>query len=130
MLDSGELVEIPLPTGSTEVATKSQSPRQSTIDELQQLMREKSSSSIGECPLCGATVVEQKKSFVCSKWRCGCRFKIWKRMSGKRVSVATIKILLRDGQTDRLQGFKSKAGKAFDARLKLVDGAVRFEFDG
>jgi len=28
-----------------------------------------------------------------------------------------------------LKGFKSKAGKAFDAKLKLVDGEVRFEFE-
>jgi len=36
---------------------------------------------------------------------------------------------LRRGRGPLLKGFKSKAGKAFDARLKLENGAVRFDFD-
>ena len=32
------------------------------------------------------------------------------------------------GQTRRLKGFKSKAGKPFEARLKLVDGEVQLDF--
>ena len=36
---------------------------------------------------------------------------------------------LRKGRSPLLKGFKSKAGKPFDARLKLEDGAVRFDFE-
>jgi DNA topoisomerase-3 len=50
-------------------------------------------------------------------------------MAGKRISAAMARKLLRDGRTTRLKGFKSKAGKRFEARLKLVDGEVKFDFD-
>jgi DNA topoisomerase-3 len=50
-------------------------------------------------------------------------------MAGKRIGAATAKKLLRDGKTSQLKGFRSKAGKPFDASLKLVDGVVKFDFD-
>ena len=93
-------------------------------------MEEKTSTALGPCPLCGAHVVEQKKSFSCSRWRDGCSLTIWKTMSGKRISVRTAKALLRDGKTSVLKGFKSKSGQTFSACLKLQDGKVGFDFDG
>ena len=39
------------------------------------------------------------------------------------------KKILKSGKSDVIKGFKSKAGKKFDARLKLVDGSVKFDFD-
>ena len=90
---------------------------------------EKTSTAIGPCPLCGANVVEQKKSFSCSRWRDGCSLTIWKTISGKRISARTAKTLLRDGTTSVLKGFKAKSGNSFDARLKLQEGKVSFEFD-
>jgi DNA topoisomerase-3 len=83
---------------------------------------------LGKCPLCGGDVVEQKKSFSCGNWRDGCRFVIWKTIAGKRITARLAQSLIENGQTDVLTGFKSKAGKPFDARLKLVDGEVKFEF--
>jgi len=53
---------------------------------------------------------------------------IWKTIAGKKIGVRTAKTLLTKGQTSRLKSFKSKAGKFFDARLKLVDGKVQFDF--
>ncbi|MDB5307241.1 MAG: topoisomerase [Gemmataceae bacterium] len=84
---------------------------------------------LGPCPLCGAAVVEQERTYGCSGWRGGCKFAIWKTVAGKKLSVRTAQTLLRRGQSPLLKGFKSKAGKSFDARLKLENGAVRFEFD-
>jgi DNA topoisomerase-3 len=49
-------------------------------------------------------------------------------MAGKRISTRTARALLRRGRSALLTGFKSKSGKAFDARLKLEQGAVRFDF--
>ena len=83
---------------------------------------------MGTCPLCGAAVVEQKKSYSCSGWRDGCPFVIWKAMAGKRISRKTAQALLKNGRTSRLKGFKSKAGKPFEASLRLVDGEVKLEF--
>jgi DNA topoisomerase-3 len=73
-------------------------------------------------------VVEQKKSYSCSRWREGCPFVIWKTIAGKRISARLAQSLLAEGQTGPQKGFRSKAGKPFVARLKLVDGRVKFEF--
>ena len=139
MLDSGELVEIPLPQGDEQTRRKSagrtkrhrQSARKTpTENGSNRPMEKKIATDLGSCPLCGAHVVEQKKSFSCSRWRDGCSMTIWKTMSGKRISVRTVKALLRDGKTSVLKGFKSKSGQPFGARLKLHEGKVSFDFDG
>jgi DNA topoisomerase-3 len=84
--------------------------------------------ALGPCPLCGSEVIEQEKSFGCSGWRSGCRFAIWKTIAGKRISARTAQALLRRGTSPLLKGFKSKSGRAFDARLRLDQGQVRFDF--
>ena len=85
--------------------------------------------SIGACPLCQSPVHEQKLSFGCSAWRTGCKLTIWKSIAGKRISIHMARSLLEKGETQELRGFKSKAGRPFNAKLKLVDGQVQFEFD-
>jgi DNA topoisomerase-3 len=84
---------------------------------------------LGPCPLCGADVIDRERSYGCSGWRGGCKFAIWKTVAGKKLGVRTAQALLRKGRSALLKGFKSKAGKSFDARLKLEDGAVRFDFE-
>lgn len=86
-------------------------------------------NSLGACPLCGRPVVEQTKSFSCSGWREGCAFTIWRNIAGKRITRRTAETLVRKGRTTRLKGFRSKAGKPFEARLQLVDGQVKLAFD-
>jgi DNA topoisomerase III len=86
--------------------------------------------AMGTCPLCGADVVEQPKSYVCNGWKQGCRFTIWKTIAGKAIGVRTAQSLLKKGQSPLLKGFRSKAGRRFDARLKLEGGEVRFDFPG
>jgi len=88
--------------------------------------------SLGVCPRCGKNVVEQLKSYSCESGKNGCGFVVWKKMSEKTVSPAQVKKLLAKGKTDVIKGFKSKAGKPFDASLALTekDGikGVSFEF--
>jgi DNA topoisomerase-3 len=138
MLDSGAVVEIPVPQGDEQSrqkpsgrTTRRRQPARKTpaADASARLKKAKAATELGPCPLCGANVIEQKKSFSCSRWRDGCGLTIWKTMSGKRISAGTAKTLLRDGQTAVLKGFKSKAGQPFSARLKLHEGKVSFEFD-
>ena len=88
-----------------------------------------SGTELGHCPLCGAAVVEQPRSYNCSAWKGGCQFTIWKTVAGKHLSARTARTLLHKGRTSLLKGFKSKAGKPFDARLKVEAGQVRFEFN-
>ena len=84
---------------------------------------------LGPCPKCGAPVVETKKAYGCSDWRSGCKFAIWKTVSGKGVSASQARQLLEDGRTGHLKGFKSKAGKPFSAALILNgEHKVRMEF--
>ena len=85
--------------------------------------------ALGNCPVCGSEVVEQAKSYGCSGWRRGCKFAIWKTIAGKTIAPRTAQALLRRGRSPVLKGFASKAGKRFDARLKLDQGEVRFDFD-
>ena len=86
------------------------------------------STALGPCPLCGSGVVEQAKSYGCSGWKQGCKFTVWKTIAGKAIGVRTAQSLLRTGQTPLLKGFRSKAGKPFEARLTLEGGEVRFDF--
>ncbi|MBT3381925.1 MAG: DNA topoisomerase 3 [Lentisphaerae bacterium] len=83
---------------------------------------------LGTCPACGKDVVETAKAYGCSAWRDGCKFAIWKRTAGKRISLKTAEALLANGKTTALKGFKSKAGRPFGARLVIKDGAVAFDF--
>ncbi len=85
--------------------------------------------ALGTCPLCGSEVVEQTKSFGCKAWRQGCKFAIWKTIAGKAIGLRTAQSLLRDGRTPVLRGFRSKGGNRFEARLRLEEGQVRFDFD-
>jgi len=132
LLDSGSLTVVPLPQPDAGGTQKS-SARPRTARERSASPRSKSSArantKLGSCPLCGADVIEQKKSFSCRDWRSGCGFTIWKTMSGKRISTRTAKTLLRDGVTSILKGFKSKSKQTFNARLKLQEGKVSFDFE-
>jgi DNA topoisomerase-3 len=85
-------------------------------------------TGLGTCPLCGSEVIEQERSFSCSGWRGGCKFTIWRTIAGKRISPRTAQALLRRGRSPLLKGFRSRSGRTFEARLKLEEGAVRFDF--
>ena len=86
------------------------------------------SAPLGACPKCGAPVVETKKSYGCSAWKRGCKFAVWKTISGKRISAPQARQLLTKGRTGQLKGFKSKAGKSYSAAL-ILDGEHRVRLD-
>jgi DNA topoisomerase-3 len=85
---------------------------------------------LGTCPKCGSAVVETKKAYSCSAWKTsGCDFAIWKQVSGKRLGESQAKQLLKRGRTERLTGFKSRAGQPYAAALKLDrNHQVRLDF--
>ncbi|TWU15889.1 DNA topoisomerase 3 [Allorhodopirellula heiligendammensis] len=145
MSASGVLVEIPVPQGDEqerERASKSKPARRKSSHDGEPATSGKTRRSkaarttsdakadgdLGACPLCGSPVTETAKAYSCSRWREGCSLTIWKTIAGKRISAATAKKLIRNGQTTTLKGFKSKAGKTFEAKLKLEGGKVGFEF--
>jgi len=92
--------------------------------------RERAAKVVGSCPVCGRDVVEGGKAFGCSAWReTGCAFKVWKVIAGKKLGAAHARALLAKGRTRPLKGFRSRAGKSFEAVLKLnSDSEVVFDF--
>jgi len=84
---------------------------------------------IGKCPLCGREVVEYPKSYGCTGYKDGCKFVIWKEIARKKISKTQAKTLLQKKKTGKIKGFKSKAGKEFEAILQInSDGKVEFSF--
>ena len=87
-------------------------------------------SALGECPICKAQIMDFPKSFSCSRWKEGCGFTIWKFVAKKKLTDAQIKKLMTHKKTDLIKGFKSKAGKPFNAFLAMnKEGKVEFEFE-
>ena len=85
--------------------------------------------SVGICPLCGKEIFENKKAFGCSGYKEGCKFVIWKTIAGKSITKTIAKELIKNGTTKKLDGFKSKAGKNFSAKIIIKeDGTTGFEF--
>lgn len=78
------------------------------------------------CPVCGGEVKLFPKLAKCSNEGCG--LKVWREIAGKKLSDKDLTTLLAKGKTGLLKGFKSKAGKKFDAALELKDGKVGFVF--
>lgn len=86
--------------------------------------------SLGTCPACSeGDIVESAKAYSCNKWKeSGCNYVIWKEISSRKINVEEAKVILKDGKTEKLSGFKSKAGKAFEAALTYKNGRVEFLF--
>ncbi|MDE6365704.1 MAG: topoisomerase C-terminal repeat-containing protein, partial [Lachnospiraceae bacterium] len=90
------------------------------------------------CPLCGGEIVQTPFGYGCANYdkldESSCKFSIGK-MAGKDISESQIKELLTNGKTSTIRGFKSKAGKKFDARIifsRDESGKVtglKFDFD-
>lgn len=85
--------------------------------------------SIGVCPLCGKNVIKDRFSFRCEGGRTEeCKFRIPTALCKRAIPVSAAKALITDGKCSKLAGFVSKAGKPFDAALKITDGEVKFDF--
>ena len=90
------------------------------------------------CPLCGGEIVQTPFGYGCANYdkfdEGSCKFSIGK-MAGKDLSEAQVRELLTNGKTAAIRGFKSKAGKKFDARVTFSrdeDGKItglKFDFD-
>lgn len=85
-------------------------------------------TKIGKCPCCNSNIIENEKSFYCENWK-NCGFSVWKTFCGKKITTTMLKELLEIGVTKKMKGFKSKAGKNFEASLMLENGKVKLNFD-
>lgn len=89
-----------------------------------------------KCPDCGADILEKSYSYVCANNdgtdNSPCKFNVSKTIANKNISKDVLNVLLTEGHTDTLRGFKGKNGKKFDACLLLKkdeNGISRVEFD-
>ena len=79
------------------------------------------------CPKCGGEVHEKYKKFQCMS--ASCDFAFWKIMGGRQIEPQEADALIRDREVGPLEGFRSKMGRPFSAKLKLNDAnEVVFDF--
>ncbi|HEV2978201.1 MAG TPA: DNA topoisomerase III [Casimicrobiaceae bacterium] len=79
------------------------------------------------CPKCGGEVHENYKKFQCQN----CDFGMWKIIAGRQLEIPEAETLLSTRTVGPLEGFRSKLGRPFAARLRLNDAnEVQFDFDG
>ena len=80
------------------------------------------------CPKCGKEISFYPKVAKCSNSECG--LMVFTFLSGNTLSADVIRTLLSGKQTNSIKGFKSKAGKFFDAALVFDEEyKVKFIFD-
>jgi DNA topoisomerase-3 len=85
-------------------------------------------ASLGTCPSCGGDVVEGARGYGCTNWKRGCRFIVWKTIAKRPITPDIVQALLRGESVGPLEGFVSRAGRAFAAKLRIAEGAVKLEW--
>lgn len=85
---------------------------------------------LGACPKCAKPVRARGPVYACDGGR-GCGFVVFATMAKRKISPRAVKQLLTHGRTPVMKGFKSKAGKPFDAAIAWdgEQGRVTFRFD-
>lgn len=89
-----------------------------------------------KCPACGGAIVERGFGFSCENYKKEdkpCSFAVG-QIAGKDITKPQLIELLTNGITQTIRGFKSQAGKRFDACLVLEEDEnkiprVRFDFE-
>lgn len=81
-----------------------------------------------KCPICGKEMVKSSKGWVCTGYKSGCSFFIAGTICGKCITETIAAMLCANKRTRIINGFTSKAGKAFSAALVVKDGKIDFDF--
>ena len=82
---------------------------------------------VGKCPLCGGEVIKNRYAYGCRDYQ-NCKFRVSTQICGRWISKSNVEKLLSEGVTSNIEGFVSKNGKNFNAKLKL-DGENKVVFD-
>ncbi len=84
----------------------------------------------GKCPLCQGEIKRTSFGYGCSNYKEGCKFSVNGVICGRVISIANVKKMLETGQTYKIEGFVSqKSGKTFDAKLRIDNGKIVFDFN-
>lgn len=88
----------------------------------------KDDNNLGTCPACKkGHVIKHEKGYGCTNWRNGCKFFISKVVAGVEIDLNEARNLVKYGETSSLDGFKSKKGEEFKAKLVIKGGRVAFK---
>lgn len=79
---------------------------------------------VNRCPKCGGEIVENYRRFACTS----CDFSLSKHPGGRTFEVHEIEELLANREVGPLEGFISKMGRPFAAKLCITD-EFKMEFD-
>ena len=83
---------------------------------------------VGKCPMCGNEVIKNRYAYGCRDYQ-NCKFKINTSICNRVISKSNVIKLLSEGTTSQIEGFISKNGKEFNAKLKLDnENKVVFDF--
>lgn len=82
---------------------------------------------VGKCPMCGNEVIKNRYAYGCRDYQ-NCKFKINTSICNRVISKSNVIKLLSEGTTSQIEGFISKNGKEFNAKLKL-DNENKIVFD-
>lgn len=84
---------------------------------------------VGKCPICGNDVIKNRYAYGCRDYQ-NCKFKINTSICNRVISKSNVIKLLSEGTTSQIEGFISKNGKEFNAKLKLDnENKVVFDFN-
>lgn len=98
-------------------------------DPIKRSRAEQAALGLPACPLCGGKVASGKFGYYCSTYKeSGCKLSIPNEMAGKKLTDNQKKGLL-EGKKIHAKGFKSKAGKEFEADVVLNKETGKVEFD-
>ncbi|MDR1429300.1 MAG: topoisomerase C-terminal repeat-containing protein, partial [Spirochaetaceae bacterium] len=84
----------------------------------------------GLCPFCGTPLREGEKNYYCTGYKQApsCRFSVWKTVTGAKISLEDVKLLV-SGKPTGIKKCTSKNGKRFIAFFVLEqDGKLAFRF--
>ena len=92
-------------------------------DDYRRNIRYALASETVKCPACGKTVRLVEDRAYCKS----CGLVIWRKIAGKKLNDAQLRLLLEGGETGIIKGFKTKDGNTFDAALKRdTNGNIKF----
>lgn len=80
--------------------------------------------SLGKCPVCGGDVLENTKSFYCTRWRGGCKFTIWKsdfERYAVKLTPEMVSTLLKDGKVEKVPMALPQTGEKCTGDIYLRD---------
>lgn len=104
------------------------------VEKIRPEKPEKEKKDTGLTCKCGGRIcLEDSKWYRCERYRYNdpkaCQFSIYSTIASKEITPDIMRDLMEKGETGMLDGFKSKAGKDFSAKLVLTKNKIEFKFE-